>query len=83
MRDGVIRILNKVLNLRARNERFCLVIDHRGEYVSQSAAISFVASKFPITPETLLSWVRQTEIDQRERVGLSTNERDKLARLEH
>ena len=35
-----------------------------------------------MTAETLRSWVRQTEIDQGERVGLSTNERDKLRQLE-
>ena len=58
----------QVLNLRARNKRFRFVIDHRGEYVSQSAAISSVASKLGITAETPRSWVRQTEIDQGERV---------------
>lgn len=59
-----------------------MVVDHRGEYVSQWAAISSVASKLGMTAETLRSWVRQTEIDQGERVGLSTDDRDKLRQLE-
>jgi len=59
-----------------------LVQEHKNEYSSQWAALTSIAGKIGCTPETLRKWVRQSEADQGQRDGLSTNERERLKQLE-
>lgn len=59
-----------------------LVFDHQDEYDSQWAAISSVATKLGMTPETLRKWVRRAEIDEGQRPGLTTSERERVKELE-
>ena len=59
-----------------------MVLEHQEEHESQWAAISSISEKIGCTSETLRRWVRQTEIDQGKRNGLTTSERDKLKQLE-
>ena len=59
-----------------------LVFDHQDEYDSQWAAITSVATKLGMTPETLRKWVRRAEIDEGQRPGLTTSERERLKELE-
>ena len=59
-----------------------LVLEHEREHASQWAAISSVASKLGMTPETLRQWVRRAETDQGLRPGLTTTERERLKQLE-
>ncbi len=59
-----------------------LVLEHAGEYPSQWAAITSIASKCGMTPETLRKWVRGAEVDSGERPGLTTEERQRLQALE-
>ncbi|MEI8359480.1 MAG: transposase, partial [Deltaproteobacteria bacterium] len=40
-----------------------LVREHEDEYPSQWAAITSIASKCGMTPETLRKWVRGAEVD--------------------
>ena len=49
--------------------------------VAAGGAISGVARDLGCSAEALRHWVRQSEIDQGRREGLSTEERDELARL--
>lgn len=39
------------------------VIDHRSDYSSEWAAITTVAARLGMSPETLRKWVRQHRID--------------------
>ena len=66
--------------VRARAVR--MVLEHRGDYASQWAAIISIASKIGCTGETLRKWVRQAERDQGLRDGTTTEERDRLKALE-
>ena len=59
-----------------------MVLEHQGEHSSQWAAISSIAGKMGCTPETLRRWVRQAEIDDGKRGGLSTSERERMKDLE-
>jgi transposase len=59
-----------------------LLLEQQGEYSSQWAAMNAIASKVGCTAETLRKWVRQSEIDQGKREGLSTTERERLKQLE-
>jgi transposase len=59
-----------------------MVFEHQGEYDSQWAAITSVATKLGMTPETLRQWVRRAETDEGLRPGLTTTERERLKELE-
>jgi len=66
--------------LRGRAVR--LVQEHAGEYPSQWAALTSIATKCGMTPETLRKWVRRAEVDAGARPGLTTDERQRLKELE-
>ncbi len=66
--------------LRERAVR--LVLEHEGEHTSQWAALTSIASKCGVTPETLRKWVRRAEVDAGARPGLTTDERRRLQELE-
>jgi transposase len=59
-----------------------MVFEHEAEHPSQWAAISSIATKFGMTPETLRTWVRRAEVDAGQRPGLTTEERERLRELE-
>ncbi len=66
--------------VRERSVR--MVLEHQGEHASQWAAIGSIAAKIGCTAETLRKWVRQTERDQGQRPGLTTEERERLKQVE-
>jgi transposase len=59
-----------------------MVLEHRGEYPSEWAAMQSIAAKIGCTAETLRSWVRRAEVDAGRRPGLTSDERAKLKALE-
>ena len=59
-----------------------LVYEHRDEHRSQWSAIQSIAKKIGCTSETLRRWVKQSEIDEGTRNGLSTSDRERLKQLE-
>ena len=66
--------------LRERAVR--LVIEHRGEYATEYAAIRSIAAKLGIaTAETLRQWVRQAEVDAGQRPGVSSEESAEIRKL--
>lgn len=65
-----------------RDRAIRMVVDHRGEYPSQWAAIQSVANKLGMTPETLRIWVRQTEIDTGDREGITSEAKERVRQLE-
>ena len=67
------------VEVRERTVR--LVREHRGDYPSEWAAICSIAAKSGMTAETLRKWLRQAEVDEGRRPGLSTEESVKVAEL--
>ena len=59
-----------------------LVREHAEDYPSEYAAITAVARRLGMTPETLRKWIRRAEVDGGQRPGLTTPERERLVQLE-
>ena len=66
--------------LRERAVR--MVFEAQRHCGSQWEAITSVAHKLGPTPETVRKWVRRTEVDAGRRPGLTSDERERLKRLE-
>ena len=59
-----------------------MVQEHRGEYPSLWAAVESIAPKIGCVPQTLLDWVKRTEIDAGSRPGTTTAEAKRIKDLE-
>ncbi len=59
-----------------------MVLEHGGDHASQRAAIGSIAAKIGCTAETLRKWVRQAERDGGQRLGATTEERERIKALE-
>jgi len=58
------------------------VREHRSEYPSEWATITSIAGKLGIGPEALRLWLRRDGLDQHQRPGLTSDERQRLRELE-
>ncbi len=65
-----------------RDRAVRMVFEHRKDYGSQWATICSIADKFGCTRETLRRWIRQAEVDQGQRDGLTSDEKAHLKDLE-
>jgi transposase-like protein len=77
--------MNKRLNKfspEVRERAVRMVQEHRGEYPSLWAAIESIAPKIGCVPQTLNEWVKRDEVDNGQREGLSTIEREQLKALQ-
>jgi transposase len=59
-----------------------MLVEHRGEYPSEWAAMTAISAKLGMTPETLRIWVRRTEIDDGKRPGTTAEDQRKIKDLE-
>ena len=64
-----------------RRQAVKLVVDHRGEYESEWAAITSIATKFGCSTETLRNWVRKEERDSGLRPGVTSSQQEELKTL--
>ena len=65
-----------------RERAIRLVVDHRDQYTSEWAAITSIADKCGMTPETRRKWIRRDQVDSGARQGVTTDERERLRALE-
>ena len=66
--------------VRERSVR--MVLEQREQHGSLWASVESVASKIGCSAQTLLSWVKQHEIDHGQREGVSTAEAERIRQLE-
>ena len=59
-----------------------MVFEQQATHGSEWAAIKSIAEKIGSSPETLRSWVRQSQRDNGKRDGLTTTERERMKALE-
>src|SRR5215210_434547 len=59
-----------------------MVQEHRGEYLSEWAAITSIAGKLGVGTEALRLWLRRVEIDQHQRPGVPNAEQERIRELE-
>ena len=59
-----------------------MVFEQEPHHESQWATICSISTKIGCTAETLRKWVRQAERDQGRRAGLTTNDLERLKKLE-
>jgi len=59
-----------------------VVTEHRDQYTSEWAAITSIATKCGMTPETLRKWIRRSHVDSGSRQGVTSDERERLRELE-
>ena len=59
-----------------------MVFEHEKDHPSRWATLISIASKIGCTPETLRSWVQRVEVDQGQRPGTTTEERERIKALE-
>jgi len=72
----------KKFSPEVRERAVRMVLEHRGEYPSLWAAVESIAPKIGCVPQTLLEWVKRSEVDQGKRDGLSSSERERIKTLE-
>ncbi|MBX3691624.1 IS3 family transposase [Dokdonella sp.] len=59
-----------------------MVLEHRGEYPSLWTAVESIAPKIGCVPQTLLTWVKQHEVDAGMRDGVTTADAKRMKELE-
>ena len=59
-----------------------MVLEQRKEHRSQWATVQSIAAKIGCTAETLRRWIQQAERDLGKRAGATTDDKDRLKRLE-
>jgi transposase-like protein len=58
-----------------------LVMEHRAEYPTTTAAVLAVARQVGVGKESLRRWVNQAEVDAGDRPGVSSEELEEIRRL--
>ena len=65
-----------------RERAIRMVQEHRNASPSEWSAITSIASKLGVGTEALRLWLRRAQLDDGQRPGLTSQERDRLKQLE-
>ena len=72
----------KQISPEVRERAVRLVREQRNEHPSLWAAVESIAGMIGCTPQTLNEWVKRDQVDQGERAGVTTDERERIKALE-
>ncbi|CAN5769887.1 transposase [soil metagenome] len=70
---GKVHLMASKYDPETRAKAVRLVVDHRGDYPSEWAAINAVSKRWGMNAETLRNWIRQQQVDDGQREGISTD----------
>jgi transposase-like protein len=73
--------MTKRWNKETREQAVRLVLKHSHKYPSQWAAITIVAERLGMSPESLRRWIRQYQVDAGAREGITTEEAAEIRAL--
>ena len=73
---------NKRYPREVRDRAVRLVAESAKDYDSEWAAIVSVASKFGMASQTLCNWVRRAQVDSGQRLGVASEEKQRIKELE-
>ena len=59
-----------------------MVVKHRNDYPSEWAAVESIAGKFGCSAQTLHNWIRQSQRDNGQRPGPTSEDKAKIKALE-
>jgi transposase len=74
-------IMPKQWDRETKEKAVRLVIEHRGDYSSEWAAITTVAGRLGMSAETLRKWVRQSRVDAGQESGVTTEQAAEIREL--
>ena len=69
---GKVHIVPSRYDPETRARAVRLVLDHRNDYPSEWAAITAVSKRLGMNAETLRNWIRQQQVDDGGRDGISS-----------
>jgi transposase len=58
-------------------------MDNRSDYPPEWAAFTAISKLLGMSPETLKTWIRKTQVDTGSRPRITSDERARLKQLEH
>lgn len=71
----------KMIDPALKERAVRLVLEHRSEYPTVTAAVAAVARQVGVGQESLRRWVNQAEVDAGDRPGVTSEESEEIRRL--
>jgi transposase len=69
---GKVHVVASKYDPEIRAKAVRLVLEHRDDYPSEWAAISAVSKRLGMNAETLRNWIRQHQVDEDDRDGVTS-----------
>jgi transposase len=69
---GKVHFMGSKYDPETRAKAVRLVLEHRDDYASEWAAITAVSKRLGMNAETLRNWIRQQQVDDGDRDGISS-----------
>jgi transposase-like protein len=76
-----MHVMPKRIDPELKSRAVRLVMEHRAEYPTTTAAVLAVARQVGVGKESLRRWVNQAEVDAGDRPGVSSEELEEIRRL--
>jgi transposase len=79
--SGRMNSMPKKIDPALRERAVRLVLEHREEYPTTTAAVQAVAKQVGVGKESLRRWVNQADVDAGDRPGVTTSESAEIRKL--